>query len=75
MTVSKNPVAEEPGGLSGKPLFPLSTDILKEMYVLTKVCQLVLLLLCNFYHASEQLSVVLAFSICWGKAIGRSGPV
>ncbi|KAF7133169.1 hypothetical protein RHSIM_Rhsim09G0069200 [Rhododendron simsii] len=34
--VSKNPVAEEPGGLSGKPLFPLSTDILKEMYVLTK---------------------------------------
>lgn len=34
--VSKNPVAEEPGGLSGKPLFPLSTNILKEMYVLTK---------------------------------------
>lgn len=34
--VSKNPVAEEAGGLSGKPLFPLSTNILKEMYVLTK---------------------------------------
>ncbi|XP_058182463.1 dihydroorotate dehydrogenase (quinone), mitochondrial [Rhododendron vialii] len=34
--VSKNPVAEEPGGLSGKPLFPLSTNTLKEMYVLTK---------------------------------------
>ncbi|KAK2972442.1 hypothetical protein RJ640_003868 [Escallonia rubra] len=35
--VSNNPVAEEPGGLSGKPLFNLSTNILKEMYVLTKV--------------------------------------
>ncbi|KAG5531556.1 hypothetical protein RHGRI_026233 [Rhododendron griersonianum] len=34
--VSKNPVAEEAGGLSGKPLFSLSTNILKEMYVLTK---------------------------------------
>lgn len=73
--MSKNPVAEEAGGLSGKPLFPLSTNILKEMYVLTKVCKLVLLLLCSFYHASEELSVVLAFSICWGKVIGRSGQV
>ncbi|KAF3960130.1 hypothetical protein CMV_015125 [Castanea mollissima] len=34
--VSKNPVAREVGGLSGKPLFKLSTNILKEMYVLTK---------------------------------------
>ncbi|XP_075653314.1 dihydroorotate dehydrogenase (quinone), mitochondrial-like isoform X2 [Castanea sativa] len=34
--VSKNPVAREVGGLSGKPLFNLSTNILKEMYVLTK---------------------------------------
>ncbi|GMP56431.1 hypothetical protein CsSME_00020921 [Camellia sinensis var. sinensis] len=34
--VSKNPIAEEAGGLSGKPLFPLSTNILKDMYVLTK---------------------------------------
>ncbi|KAL0414761.1 UNVERIFIED_CONTAM: Dihydroorotate dehydrogenase (quinone), mitochondrial [Sesamum radiatum] len=34
--VSKNPVAEETGGLSGKPLFSLSTNILKDMYVLTK---------------------------------------
>ncbi|XP_043711377.1 dihydroorotate dehydrogenase (quinone), mitochondrial isoform X1 [Telopea speciosissima] len=34
--VSKNPVAEESGGLSGKPLFNLSTNILKEMYLLTR---------------------------------------
>ncbi|CAN6481872.1 unnamed protein product [Victoria cruziana] len=34
--VSKLPVAEEAGGLSGKPLFKLSTDILKEMYILTR---------------------------------------
>ncbi|KAK3222397.1 hypothetical protein Dsin_009422 [Dipteronia sinensis] len=33
---SKNPVAEESGGLSGKPLFELSTNILKEMYLLTR---------------------------------------
>lgn len=35
-TISNNPVAEENGGLSGKPLFDLSTNILKEMYILTK---------------------------------------
>ncbi|KAK6138772.1 hypothetical protein DH2020_027483 [Rehmannia glutinosa] len=35
-SVCNNPVAEETGGLSGKPLFSLSTDILKDMYVLTK---------------------------------------
>ncbi|PIN00558.1 Dihydroorotate dehydrogenase [Handroanthus impetiginosus] len=35
-SVKQNPVAEETGGLSGKPLFSLSTNILKEMYVLTK---------------------------------------
>ncbi|KAF3455944.1 hypothetical protein FNV43_RR00587 [Rhamnella rubrinervis] len=34
--VSKNPVAKETGGLSGKPLFNLSTNILKEMYILTR---------------------------------------
>ncbi|KAI3439253.1 Dihydroorotate dehydrogenase (quinone) [Psidium guajava] len=34
--VNKNPVSEEAGGLSGKPLFNLSTRILKEMYVLTR---------------------------------------
>uniref|UniRef100_A0A5B7A0P4 Dihydroorotate dehydrogenase (quinone), mitochondrial n=1 Tax=Davidia involucrata TaxID=16924 RepID=A0A5B7A0P4_DAVIN len=34
--VSKYPVAKESGGLSGNPLFNLSTNILKEMYVLTK---------------------------------------
>ncbi|KAK4261909.1 hypothetical protein QN277_004845 [Acacia crassicarpa] len=34
--VSRNPVAAETGGLSGKPLFDLSTNILKEMYVLTR---------------------------------------
>ncbi|XP_057478356.1 dihydroorotate dehydrogenase (quinone), mitochondrial [Actinidia eriantha] len=34
--VSKNLVAKEPGGLSGKPLFTLSTNILEEMYILTK---------------------------------------
>ncbi|XP_027098258.1 dihydroorotate dehydrogenase (quinone), mitochondrial [Coffea eugenioides] len=34
--VNKNPVAQESGGLSGKPLFNLSTNILKEMYILTK---------------------------------------
>ncbi|KAK1305267.1 hypothetical protein QJS10_CPB11g02322 [Acorus calamus] len=35
-SVSKNPSAEEAGGLSGKPLFDLSTNILKEMYILTR---------------------------------------
>ncbi|XP_073300863.1 dihydroorotate dehydrogenase (quinone), mitochondrial isoform X2 [Primulina huaijiensis] len=35
-TISSNPVSEETGGLSGKPLFDLSTNILKEMYILTK---------------------------------------
>ncbi|GAB4850624.1 hypothetical protein Ancab_029933 [Ancistrocladus abbreviatus] len=34
--VSRNPVSQEAGGLSGKPLFDLSTSILKEMYVLTR---------------------------------------
>ncbi|XP_047311867.1 dihydroorotate dehydrogenase (quinone), mitochondrial [Impatiens glandulifera] len=33
---SKNPLAEESGGLSGKPLLDMSTNILKQMYVLTK---------------------------------------
>ncbi|XP_050219031.1 dihydroorotate dehydrogenase (quinone), mitochondrial isoform X2 [Mercurialis annua] len=35
-SVSKCPAAKETGGLSGKPLFNLSTDILKEMYILTR---------------------------------------
>ncbi|KAK7308313.1 hypothetical protein VNO77_41915 [Canavalia gladiata] len=35
-SVSRNPLAAETGGLSGKPLFDLSTNILKEMYILTK---------------------------------------
>ncbi|PON68211.1 Dihydroorotate dehydrogenase, class [Parasponia andersonii] len=34
--ISKNPVAAEPGGLSGKPLFSVSTNLLKEMYILTR---------------------------------------
>ncbi|KAL4561366.1 hypothetical protein LXL04_033531 [Taraxacum kok-saghyz] len=34
--VHSNPVSEEGGGLSGKPLFKLSNDILKDMYILTK---------------------------------------
>ncbi|QCE08744.1 dihydroorotate dehydrogenase [Vigna unguiculata] len=34
--VSKSPLASEAGGLSGKPLFNLSTEILKEMYILTR---------------------------------------
>ncbi|KAJ1400148.1 Dihydroorotate dehydrogenase, conserved site [Sesbania bispinosa] len=34
--VSRNPLAAETGGLSGKPLFNLSTNILKEMYFLTR---------------------------------------
>ncbi|KAI3511332.1 hypothetical protein L1887_18483 [Cichorium endivia] len=34
--VQKNHVSEEVGGLSGKPLFNLSNDILKNMYILTK---------------------------------------
>ena len=35
-------MAEESGGLSGKPLFNLSTNILKETYILTRVCWLFL---------------------------------
>ncbi|OVA04942.1 Dihydroorotate dehydrogenase [Macleaya cordata] len=34
--VTSNPVAEEAGGLSGKPLFNLSTNVLKDMYLLTR---------------------------------------
>ncbi|CAL1376961.1 unnamed protein product [Linum trigynum] len=34
--VRSDPLAEETGGLSGKPLFDLSTSILKEMYMLTR---------------------------------------
>ncbi|XP_062107957.1 dihydroorotate dehydrogenase (quinone), mitochondrial [Humulus lupulus] len=35
-STSKNPVAAEAGGLSGKPLFGISTDLLKETYILTR---------------------------------------
>ncbi|KAJ9153340.1 hypothetical protein P3X46_026788 [Hevea brasiliensis] len=35
-SVRNYPVTEEAGGLSGKPLFDLSTDVLKEMYILTR---------------------------------------
>lgn len=35
--VSRNPLAQEAGGLSGKPLFDMSTNVLKEMYILTRV--------------------------------------
>lgn len=35
--VSKHPLAAEAGGLSGKPLFDMSTTVLKEMYMLTRV--------------------------------------
>ncbi|KAJ8425402.1 hypothetical protein Cgig2_033082 [Carnegiea gigantea] len=34
--VDKHLLSQEPGGLSGKPLFNLSTSVLKEMYILTK---------------------------------------
>ncbi|CAL9046400.1 dihydroorotate dehydrogenase (quinone), mitochondrial-like [Musa acuminata AAA Group] len=34
--VSNHPLAGESGGLSGKPLFDMSTNILKEMYILTR---------------------------------------
>ncbi|KAL5993404.1 hypothetical protein ACLOJK_014328 [Asimina triloba] len=34
--VNKNALAEESGGLSGKPVFDLSTNVLKEMYALTR---------------------------------------
>lgn len=40
----KDPLAQETGGLSGKPLFDLSTNILREMYMLTRVRVLPLLL-------------------------------
>jgi dihydroorotate dehydrogenase len=40
----KDPLAQEIGGLSGKPLFDLSTNILREMYMLTRVRVLPLLL-------------------------------
>ncbi|KAL3634628.1 hypothetical protein CASFOL_021682 [Castilleja foliolosa] len=35
-SVSQNTVSQETGGLSGQPLFNLSTNILKDMYILTK---------------------------------------
>ncbi|CAL9147197.1 unnamed protein product [Musa hybrid cultivar] len=34
--VTSHPLAGESGGLSGKPLFDMSTSILKEMYILTQ---------------------------------------
>ncbi|KAK6241521.1 hypothetical protein SCA6_006910, partial [Theobroma cacao] len=34
--INKNPVSAESGGLSLKPLFNLSTNVLKEMYILTR---------------------------------------
>ncbi|PKU74173.1 dihydroorotate dehydrogenase (quinone), mitochondrial isoform X1 [Dendrobium catenatum] len=34
--VNSHPLAKEAGGLSGKPLFDLSTSILREMYILTR---------------------------------------
>nr|XP_043610225.1 dihydroorotate dehydrogenase (quinone), mitochondrial-like [Erigeron canadensis] len=34
--VQGNPVSQESGGLSGKPLFSLSNSILSDMYILTK---------------------------------------
>jgi dihydroorotate dehydrogenase len=37
LPVDQNPVSKEVGGLSGKPLFDMSTKILKEMYLLTRV--------------------------------------
>jgi len=42
--VDKDPLALETGGLSGKPLFDLSANILREMYMLTRVRMLPLLL-------------------------------
>ena len=36
-SISQNSQSQEVGGLSGKPLFDLSTSALKEMYILTKV--------------------------------------
>lgn len=55
--VNKNPVSAESGGLSGKPLFNLSTNILREMYVLTRVCCLLLQ-----KKKSDRLLELLAFS-------------
>ncbi|KAF3335360.1 dihydroorotate dehydrogenase (quinone) [Carex littledalei] len=34
--VDQYPISKEAGGLSGKPLFDLSTNVLKEMYLLTR---------------------------------------
>ncbi|KAK4757544.1 hypothetical protein SAY87_018845 [Trapa incisa] len=34
--VKQNPVSAEGGGLSGKPLFNMSTNVLREMYTLTR---------------------------------------
>lgn len=34
--VSSHPLAKEAGGLSGKPIFDLSTTVLREMYILTR---------------------------------------
>ncbi|KAK8529691.1 hypothetical protein V6N12_060466 [Hibiscus sabdariffa] len=40
--VDKNSVSSEAGGLSGKPLFELSNNILKEMYMLTRLFDMVI---------------------------------
>ncbi|KAL9239271.1 hypothetical protein vseg_013610 [Gypsophila vaccaria] len=35
-SVCNNPLSKEAGGLSGKPLYSLSSSVLKEMYILTR---------------------------------------
>lgn len=48
-------MAAETGGLSGKPLFDQSTKILREMYILTRVCSL--------YLKSVEIQVLLTHAI------------
>jgi hypothetical protein len=45
----KHPLAQETGGLSGKPLLDLSTNILRDMYMLTRVCVLPPYCFCESY--------------------------
>ncbi|BBH04287.1 pyrimidine d [Prunus dulcis] len=53
--VTTNPAASEAGGLSGKPLFNISTSLLKEMYILTRAELSECLERDGFKSVSEQL--------------------
>ena len=70
--VSTHPLAGESGGLSGKPLFDMSTNILKEMYILTRILICIhfcwnmykSLVLHSFFFSKVLLFIFYFFLVC-----------